>query len=171
MKPKAMIAYGLLGVLSAGVGGRLLYIELARWDMNDHNNKYDRAFADIALKAAWDNKIKNIEQGWDELMPKNEPCGLSSDIKADWEGDYKRFTGLTVDGEEECNKSRERAREYMEANKQVEKNELGTYGDWVLKQTGLEKYHRWYKYPADLRERITRGEQGLMLGKFWEYIL
>jgi hypothetical protein len=171
MKKRTLATYWLLGLLALSAGGRLIYIEIARWDMNDYQRKYDEAIASEGLKEKWGEKVNKFEKDWTDLMPEDKPCSLNQETKLKWEDDAMKYTGLTVDGEEECNRVRQKSKEWLEANKEMGKNELGTYEIWVFKQTGLEKFHRWLKYPKDLRDRIERGEKGLMIGKFWEYIL
>lgn len=153
------------------VGLRLHYIEVARSDMNDFNQRYRQALESETLRAKWGDKTRRIESYWDSVAPAAESCSLDEETKRKWENDYQKHAGLTVDGEKECNKQMRRLREDMQAYKQGAIDRLGTYEDWAIRQSGLLKYHRWTRYPNDLRERIARGERGLMLGKIWEYML
>jgi hypothetical protein len=138
--------------------------------MNDFEKSYQDAIRSDFLKSKWSDKIRLIEDSWNKYAPSTEECNLEPEDKARWERDYLLFQGRTVDANEECRANNQKLREWVDGNKEIHKMHLGSYENWAYKQSGLEKYHQWLKYPNDLRERLAKGERGLMLGDIWKYL-
>ena len=174
MRKGYAVAYAVAAFFILGAGGRLIYTELARSDMINYIKSAEEIHKNAALKAKWNERVRQIDAYWERKAP--EPtCSPNAEIKEKRVDDnvtYKdQITNQILYGESDCAKVNEYVRELREEGKLTDKNKLGFYEDWALKQSGINDYHRWMKYPQELRERVMKGERGLMLGKFWEYIL
>jgi hypothetical protein len=175
MKQNALIAWGTAGLIALTVGGRIYYTEAARAHMNDYNDKVDKIFKDAALKAEWSRKNEIIDAKYREEDAARGDCKFSEQEKTEYKINLRNMGQLPhwadVNVKNHCFIRKEDVREDAEINRQLDKEALGTYEEWAYKQSGIDKTHIWLKYPLELRERIIKGERGLMLGKFWEYIL
>lgn len=128
--------------------GRLAYTENARSQMIDFNAKTAAAKNDPALRREYDEKLGA------HLKAK---CSISAEEASEQRNDYIRLFGKDTDPLRECEKE--------------ETGRFGYYETWVEEQLNLEASHPWAQYPSELKDRLSRGERGLLLGSFWKYIL
>jgi hypothetical protein len=169
---KAFVVAGSIGaVVVVALGGRLAYTEDARRAMDDYDRKVKAAVNDPALKAAWAEKIRVIERRW---APKDEPWAGCDEATLQKYADQQQPVGSAqswyVPTEASCYARKLAGEELNREAREWEIEELGTYEGWAYDQSGLAKYHRWLKYPLELRRRVRDGEKGLMLGEWWKWV-
>lgn len=174
MNRTAQWTYGLLGILSLAVGGRLLYTEMARNDMTDYNRKVEVIFKDETLRAKWAQMLTAVSRKYDR-EDSSDKCRFNEEQKVEYEASIRQGEfipdNVKLNVEAHCHRRMLAAQQVLQDTWSLETEALGTFEDWAVTQSGIEKYHRWMKYPKDLRVRILNGERGLLLGNFWEYIL
>ena len=173
-RAKTIVAASIGGLLVLAVGGRLAYTEMARSAMNDYERRVTAAIADPEAKRTWDRKLEAIEAKYTKEGKQGSDCeGMSDQVPVPTTrepGEYW-IPDSPVTDREVCFTREEEADAKATAEKVTAIEALGTYEAWAVMRSGVHKTHRWTKYPKDLQARIRNGERGLMLGRFWNYIL
>lgn len=176
----AVAAAAIAGVVVAAVGGRLAYTETARADYADYERKAQEAINDPALRAAWARKLEAIDEkrrkgeadwGDCENISEEERTGHEQWLEYEKTMPWHLPSKPIYSAEDACYNRKLARQEQSNEMAEMEKDALGTYESWAVEQSGIDKHHRWTRYPKELVERVMKGERGLMLGKFWNYIL
>jgi hypothetical protein len=169
-----------IGAVAVSAGMRLAYTEKARSDMIDYEREVKEAINNPSLRAEWARKLEAIDARREQRVGKIEDCtNLSEEKRKSYEqlNNYGEGTPLylpsriTYSAEHLCLAQRAvfEAEEIERADE--EKESLGFYDAWAVKQAGFVGKHPWNLYPRELVERLQKGERGLLLGPFWNYIL
>ena len=168
------LLYGAIGVITFAAGGRVLHTEIARSDMIDFNQQVESIFKNERLKAQWAEKIARVDRKYQEQERKLRNCDFNEVERREYEERVTKSEslprGVQVNAETHCFLRKMKSQDDAALQKSLEIESMGSYEHWAIMQSGIEKSHRWLKYPQDLRERIGKGERGLLLGKFWKYL-
>ncbi len=175
MGRSTVIASTVGGVIALLVGGRLIYTETARNSMMNYDEQVKAIVNNPLLLAAWEEKEKKVINKYETIIKRNrEGCRMNKKQAREYEEEVDKYelipSGVRVNAEAHCLDKAYKIGKTMEEEKNREVEDLGTYQNWAVEQSGIGKYHPWLRYPGDIRKRISSGERGLLIGNPLKYI-
>jgi len=170
-----VIASTVGGVMALLVGGRLIYTETARNSMMNYDEQVKSIVNNPLLLAAWEEKEKKLDKRYEKMIERNrESCRMNKEQAREYEEEVYEYeiipSSVRMNAEAHCLDRAYKIGKTMEEEKNREVEDLGTYQNWAVDQSGIDKYHPWLKYPGDIRKRISSGERGLLIGNPLKYI-
>jgi hypothetical protein len=175
VRRSAVIASTAGGAIAILVGGRLVYTEIARNSMMDYDRQTKAIVNNTQLREIWEGKEKNLNKKYELLIARNsESCRMNKEQALAYEKEVEKYelvpSSVKVNAEAHCLERAYQVGLGLEEEKNREIEDLGTYENWAINQSGIYKYHPWLRYPEDLRRRISSGERGLLIGNPLKYI-
>jgi hypothetical protein len=170
-----VITSTLSGVIALLVGGRLIYTEIARNRMMDYEEQTKAIVNNPRLIATWEETERRVNKKYEIIIARNiERCQMNKEQAREYEEEVEKYefmpSSVKVNAEAHCLDRASKLGQSMEEEKKREIEDLGTYQNWAIDQSGIDKHHPWLRYPEDLRKRILLGERGLLIGNPLKYI-